>query len=533
MLEIESGGWHTFLISVHPSNYWDEYDEDNNSYAKTYYFADEHGLDLFITGGCQGIPVDPGNQYIDLYWYSQKGQENTYNEFKIYRSIDGGDSYSSDPIGTRSYSGVGCYSFRDSGARYNHPYTYKIYTDEYHDFGAGTPTDGLTSPVPGPPTISVSEIGTDWVTLDINSNGSYVSKYKVYYNTEGEPGEGDPFEEFTAGSEYKLTPSGGACRYYMRVMAFNSNPESESDERDDYSNKVEVSFENRILEIIVQNDFEGISGGKVYVYHGDTRREFNSPYNSLTDDDEYPWTCADNCRTIEAKETETINDVEYAFSHWSDGESQIKTTIYEVSPTSNTTYTAHFVRPITIRVQNDFDGELGGVVIIEGEQISLDSDPYFFENAKWPKGECLTIEAITPQTHNSTEYLFHHWTCGGETCSDWEHPHISPCPTENTTYIAHFIPRIIRVPQKYDKIQEAIDAAVPGCIVEVGPGTYNEYVGMKSGVDLIGAGASVTTIGPGPYPDVVVDGSENCKIEGFKIAGVMALAFAFLNLTSQ
>jgi predicted outer membrane repeat protein len=53
---------------------------------------------------------------------------------------------------------------------------------------------------------------------------------------------------------------------------------------------------------------------------------------------------------------------------------------------------------------------------------------------------------------------------------------------------------IIKVPQDFKTIQEAINAAKPGDTVQVAAGTYHENVKMKDGVNLIGAGADVTTI---------------------------------------
>lgn len=76
----------------------------------------------------------------------------------------------------------------------------------------------------------------------------------------------------------------------------------------------------------------------------------------------------------------------------------------------------------------------------------------------------------------------------------------------------------------FDEIQEAIDYVyldLEGGIVNVAAGTYIENIGLKNGVDVLGAGAGVTTIDGGGSGHVVdsdaVDSSTT--IDGFTITG--------------
>ena len=72
----------------------------------------------------------------------------------------------------------------------------------------------------------------------------------------------------------------------------------------------------------------------------------------------------------------------------------------------------------------------------------------------------------------------------------------------------------------FNKIQDGINAASAGDIVQVAAGTYYEYmVTMKNGVEILGAGATVTTINGGGYGPVVWDNDADsaAKLEGFTV----------------
>jgi len=66
-------------------------------------------------------------------------------------------------------------------------------------------------------------------------------------------------------------------------------------------------------------------------------------------------------------------------------------------------------------------------------------------------------------------------------------------------------------------IQGGIDAAEYGDTVSVAPGVYFENVILKSGVDLIGAGAGATIIDAGAYGDVVDVRAGDVVLSGFTL----------------
>jgi hypothetical protein len=73
----------------------------------------------------------------------------------------------------------------------------------------------------------------------------------------------------------------------------------------------------------------------------------------------------------------------------------------------------------------------------------------------------------------------------------------------------------------YSRIQSAIDAAAYGDTVQVEAGTYNENITLKSEIDVLGAGAGLTTIqGTGTRSVITAQyiGS-NSQIDGFRIIG--------------
>lgn len=77
--------------------------------------------------------------------------------------------------------------------------------------------------------------------------------------------------------------------------------------------------------------------------------------------------------------------------------------------------------------------------------------------------------------------------------------------------------RILQVPVEYPTIQAAIDAANTTDIVYVHPGTYREHIRMRSGIRLIGAGASRTILDGGGQDRHIIDftGAQNVVVRGF------------------
>ncbi|MBI1924398.1 right-handed parallel beta-helix repeat-containing protein [Candidatus Poribacteria bacterium] len=79
----------------------------------------------------------------------------------------------------------------------------------------------------------------------------------------------------------------------------------------------------------------------------------------------------------------------------------------------------------------------------------------------------------------------------------------------------------IKVPGDFAKIQDALDAALIGDRILVAAGTYEENITLKSGVELLGAGADVTKIKVSKGTVITAEGvGFRTKISGFTIDGV-------------
>ena len=78
---------------------------------------------------------------------------------------------------------------------------------------------------------------------------------------------------------------------------------------------------------------------------------------------------------------------------------------------------------------------------------------------------------------------------------------------------------VIRVPEDYPTIQEAINAADPGDTILVPPGTYNESIIIGKQITLIGEGKENTVIVGRGVGDVIYVSSDGVKISGFTIKG--------------
>ena len=81
-------------------------------------------------------------------------------------------------------------------------------------------------------------------------------------------------------------------------------------------------------------------------------------------------------------------------------------------------------------------------------------------------------------------------------------------------------PKTLLVPQEYDTIQLAVNAAVYGDTVLVDAGTYKEKVVLKKGITLRGAGADQTTIDGEWCEPAAILGADDSVIEHLNITGV-------------
>lgn len=78
-------------------------------------------------------------------------------------------------------------------------------------------------------------------------------------------------------------------------------------------------------------------------------------------------------------------------------------------------------------------------------------------------------------------------------------------------------PSIIRVPQNYARIQEAINAAEPGDTISVASGTYYENIDINKTLTLTGADKTTTIIDSKKTGNVVIIEANNVTLKGFTI----------------
>jgi parallel beta-helix repeat protein len=99
-----------------------------------------------------------------------------------------------------------------------------------------------------------------------------------------------------------------------------------------------------------------------------------------------------------------------------------------------------------------------------------------------------------------------------------------PVPLEGETknnalskYVTVRFPMVIKVPEDYVTIQEAVDAAIEGDRVEVASGTYHENVIVSKALSLVGENKRTTIIDSSYYGTVLFIASDNVTVKGFKI----------------
>ncbi|XXX79545.1 NosD domain-containing protein [Sorangium sp. So ce134] len=82
--------------------------------------------------------------------------------------------------------------------------------------------------------------------------------------------------------------------------------------------------------------------------------------------------------------------------------------------------------------------------------------------------------------------------------------------------------RVLVVPDAYPSIQGAIDAAAYGDTVFVQPGEYHEHLRLRSGVKLVGAGATRTVLDGQGLGENLIDytGAQNAVVRGFTLRNV-------------
>jgi Periplasmic copper-binding protein (NosD) len=96
----------------------------------------------------------------------------------------------------------------------------------------------------------------------------------------------------------------------------------------------------------------------------------------------------------------------------------------------------------------------------------------------------------------------------------------------------------------YKHIQDAVNAADPHDVVNVGPGTYKEGVIVGIPLSLLGAGAAVTTIDATNQPNgVLIDGFDhpglnNVAVSGFTVEnalyeGILSVSASWINISNN
>ena len=104
-------------------------------------------------------------------------------------------------------------------------------------------------------------------------------------------------------------------------------------------------------------------------------------------------------------------------------------------------------------------------------------------------------------------------------------------------YLVNAEPRIIRVPEDYEKIQWAVGNASAGDTIIVAAGTYYEHISINKPLSLIGEDKATTIIDGGGDGNIIEIWSNNVIVQGFTIQngaqGIFIEDASYVNISSN